>query len=176
MTHSLFLAMSQSIVQPISHSFTKRDDDDIDYDEMTPEVRNAYAAYYRHIAYTKQTVYFTSCIIFLALLFHLFFMIKKYAALRQKRGCSGVAPPTVEAQIGPGERHLTAKFSIRRMPVAILNFLRIVWCRYNIQVDPFDWTSRFTMIEIAIPVAYWIALLTWTFVNCELNFTIPICL
>lgn len=133
--------MSQSILQLLLQSFTKRDDDGNDYDEMTPEVRNAYAAYYRHIAYTKQTVYFTSCIIFLALLFHLFLTINNYAALRQKRGRSDVAPATVEAQTRPGGRPPTARLSIRRTPVAILNFLRIVCCRYNIQVDPFDWKT-----------------------------------
>lgn len=154
--------IAKHLAKPFLRSIFRRDDDGDD--EMAPSVLNAYVAYYRHIAYTKQTVYFSSCLIFFALLVHLFSTINNYIALRRGRGRTTA---DAEAHVTPGMWSGSKGLSLRRVPIAILNLLRIVGCRYNFQVDPFSWNARFTTIEIAIPVAYWIALLTWTFVNCE---------
>lgn len=117
--------------------------------------------------YPKQTMYFVASIIAVACILHVSASISNFLAIRRARNKSRARPVTrgeKEAQSAEGGRS-TQALSLRRIPLAILNFSRVVAFRVSV---PTGSLSRLTLIEVILPVLYLVALLIWEFINCEL--------
>ncbi|KIJ53374.1 hypothetical protein M422DRAFT_202279 [Sphaerobolus stellatus SS14] len=114
----------------------------------------------RSAAYPKEIWYLVVCVIFLASICHLSSVLWSIRTVRKNRPTSKqIDNPSSETL--PGGR-TTAKSSIRRLPLAIVNAFRIVAFRWTI---PLGGTLRVNFVEIFTTVGYLVAILVWEFIN-----------
>lgn len=120
-------------------------------------------------SYPVYAVYLIVSFIFLATVINVTSVAYTRYLIRRRRILSDVSdsptsPSDKEAEAGARLPLRTGRASIRLLPHAVLNFFRIAAFRATV---PFGFGVYFTTAEVVIPAGYFIALMTFEFINCQ---------